>query len=298
MSQTEREMGYHIVKYLETIGYEQSQQTRKKVSELTSTLSKLFIVDTKSIEDFKALEYYHADLYDILNKGVQKLEAGHFDADLAEAQSNEKFANFSAVISGRQYFEGATEGTLEHLRRRSRVLSKFREKYPKTDLTIDDPNHPLRALLSKSKISSPSGKGASTFSPPKSSSPAKLGEMEEEKSEGKKEEIKEEEPKKVEVTTEESKKEEVKRMEPEMEEIKSDEGEKKEIKKEVKKEEMKAAKSEKEETKKEVKVEKLLPPPPSKQEKPSAPPPATATAPTATSSAGQGKKNKKKKGKK
>merc|ERR1711991_419886 len=170
-------------------------------------------------------------------------------------------------------------GTLEHLRRRSRVLSKFREKYPKTDLTIDDPNHPLRALLSKSKISSPSGKGASTFSPPKSSSPAKLGEMEEEKSVGKKEEIKEEEPKKVEVTTEESKKEEVKRMEPEMEEIKS-------------------AKSEKEETKKEVKVEKLLPPPPSKQEKPSAPPPATATAPTATSSAGQGKKSKKKKGKK
>ena len=174
-------MGYHIVKYLETIGYEQSQQTRKKVSELTSTLSKLFIVDTKSIEDFKALEYYPADLYDILNKGVQKLEAGHFDADLAEAQSNEKFANFSAVISGRQYFEGATEGTLEHLRRRSRVLSKFREKYPKTDLTIDDPNHPLRALLSKSKISSPSGKGASAFSPSKSSSPAKLGEVEEKK---------------------------------------------------------------------------------------------------------------------
>ena len=77
------------MKYLETIGNEQSQQSRKKVSELTTVLSKLFNVDTKSIDDFKALEYYHSDLYDIMDKGVERLSAGHFDADLAEAQTNE-----------------------------------------------------------------------------------------------------------------------------------------------------------------------------------------------------------------
>ena len=282
-------MGYHIVKYLESIGYEQSQQTRKKISELTSSLSKLFNVNTKSIDDFKALEYYNSDLHDILKKGVEKNGAGHFDADLAEAQSNEKFANFSAVIASRQYFEGATEGTLEHLRRRSRVLSKFREKYPKTDLTIDDPNHPLRALLAKSKISSPNANGTK-FSPAKSFSPsAKLQgteENKEEKNEGIKkepemEEAKKEEPKKVEAKKEEAKEEVVEAKKPNEERAKTKEPNEENAKTEEPKKE-------------EVGLQESLPTPPSNQEKAPEPPPP----PAATPAGNPGKKNKKKKGKK
>lgn len=175
----EREMGFHIVKYLEAVANAQSLQKRGEINELTEKLSKLFDVNTKSVDDFLALEYYHSDLNDILQAGVKSTEAGHFEADLMEAQTNDKFKSFSSIIASRQYFDGCSEGTLEHLRRRSRVLSKFREKYPKTDLTIDDPNHPLRKILSAPKNSPVAKKlDSSSTRPSPMTSPVKAKEEE------------------------------------------------------------------------------------------------------------------------
>ena len=86
-------------------------EAEKQVNELTEKLSKLFDVNTKSVDDFLALEYYHSDLNDILQAGVKSTEAGHFEADLMEAQTNDKFKSFSSIIASRQYFDGCSEGT-------------------------------------------------------------------------------------------------------------------------------------------------------------------------------------------
>lgn len=151
-SQAERELGYHIIKYLESQTDESSDANKPSVLELSQSLAKLFDVNTKSVDDFLSLEYYHSDISQILAAGVASLEAGHFPSDLLEAQNNPKFEPFANIIKSRKYFDGSTEGTLEHLRRQSRVLSKFREKYPKTDLSIEDPQHPLRKSLAASTI--------------------------------------------------------------------------------------------------------------------------------------------------
>jgi len=152
ISQEDKEIGYHIIKYFESLNDELPVETKKLMIETNKSLSTFFDVNTKSIDDFLNLDYI-TDLPQILKNGVSSTEAGHFESDLIEAQMNPKFPPFYDIITSRKYFEGCTEGTLEHLRRRSRVLSKFRENYPKDELPIDHPNHPIRKALAKIDLS-------------------------------------------------------------------------------------------------------------------------------------------------
>ena len=145
---TEKELNYHVIKFLESLEVEDPSK-RNALSEVTSKLSKLFEVNTKSVEDFLSLDYYHGDLAYHVENGVQALGAGFFDSDVAEAEKIERYKPFVQIIADRKYFDGCSEGSFEHLRRQSRVLSKFREKYPKTDLPIDHPDHPFRKALSE-----------------------------------------------------------------------------------------------------------------------------------------------------
>ena len=76
-------------------------------------------------------------------------QAGLYEADLAEAQADPHYLPYTQVIIGRQYLSGTIDGSYENLRRKSRMLAKFREHCPKTNLTIDNPEHPLRTAFIK-----------------------------------------------------------------------------------------------------------------------------------------------------
>merc|ERR1711871_872327 len=64
---------------------------------------------------------------------------------------DEHFAEYNNVIARREYYVGCSEGSIEHLRRKSRVLAKFREHCPRSDLEIDNPRHPLRTAFIKTE---------------------------------------------------------------------------------------------------------------------------------------------------
>lgn len=172
-SATDRELNYHLLKFLESLEVEDPSK-KNTLSEVTQKLSKLFEVNTKSVDDYLALDYYDGDLTHHVKNGVQALGAGHFDADLAEAKLNERYAPFAEIIASRKYFDGCEEGTFEYLRRQSRVLSKFREKYPKTDLPLEHPEHPLRLALGAASKAAVAATGASSDKIDMSKSPEKV----------------------------------------------------------------------------------------------------------------------------
>lgn len=144
----EKEHIYHACRFLDSLQEGKSAATKEKLAEVTDRLGKLFSVNVKSVDDFLAHDL-GSDLPVILNAGVQANKAGLYDDDLAEAQSDPHYAPYTQVIIGRQYLSGTVEGTLENLRRKSRMLAKFKEHCPRTDLTIDNPAHPLRTAFIK-----------------------------------------------------------------------------------------------------------------------------------------------------
>ena len=122
------ELGYAIVRFLDVAGNAEDEGTRAKIKELTKSTGSIFGINMDSKEDFLQLDYLHSLEY-ILKSGVEAKNAGHFPSDLLKAQTHPKYATFMKFFPTMEYFAGATEGSLEHLRRESRVLTKFRENY-------------------------------------------------------------------------------------------------------------------------------------------------------------------------
>ena len=169
-TQNERKIGLNIAKFLESMSEGQSTTKKAALVEASQGVSKFFGVDSKSIDDFLALDYGN-DLSEIMNASVKSLNAGLYPADLVEAQSDSHFAAYCSVITSRHYLDGSVEGTLENLRRKSRMLAKFREHCPRTDLTIDNPAHPLRTAFIKTTgrwpwANQPALEDTSTLPPP------------------------------------------------------------------------------------------------------------------------------------
>lgn len=145
---SDKEQIYAITRYLEGLSEGQSANAKATIAELNTKLSSIFGTDNKSVDNFLALDY-GSDLADILKAGVSRLNAGLYESDLAEAQADPHYAPYTQVILGRQYLSGTIDGTYENLRRKSRMLAKYRKHCPKTNLTIDNPEHPLRTAFIK-----------------------------------------------------------------------------------------------------------------------------------------------------
>ena len=145
---TDQEMAYAIGQYLKALSDNQSSKTQAGLLEITRKMEQMFNFDVNSVDDFMAYDL-GSDLPEIMEAGVTTSRAGMYEEDLKEAREDAYFANYNAVIAAREYFVGAPEGSLEHLRRKSRVLAKFREHCPKSELPIDDPAHPLRTAFIK-----------------------------------------------------------------------------------------------------------------------------------------------------
>ena len=117
--------GLAIVRWLsETLGSE-----REETRFLIDSLSRIFNVQEDSLDDFLQFGYSES-LNLILAAGIRKKNAGLYDGDLLDAKQHEKYDKFMKYFPSNAYFAGATEGSLERLRRDSRVLAKFRESYP------------------------------------------------------------------------------------------------------------------------------------------------------------------------
>ena len=123
--------GLAIVRWLsETVGNDEESKS------LIDSLSSVFNVQVDSLDDFLNFDYAES-LRSILAAGIEKRNAGLYDSDLLDAKQHKKFDIFMKYFPSRAYFAGTTEGSLERLRRNSRVLAKFREIY--TNDSEEDP---------------------------------------------------------------------------------------------------------------------------------------------------------------
>ena len=98
---------------------------------LIESLSRLFEVQKDSVDDFLKFGYSES-LDQILMAGIEKCDAGLYDSDLLLARQHDKYDVFMKYFPSQAYFAGIAEGSLERLRRDSRVLAKFRESYSAT----------------------------------------------------------------------------------------------------------------------------------------------------------------------
>lgn len=147
---TEKEMVYSITSFLKSMQDDQSSATKAALADVTKKLENMFNVDTSSVDEFLEMDFGN-DLGDVINAGISKNRAGLYDEDLADTQQDEHFAEYNNVIARREYYVGCSEGSIEHLRRKSRVLAKFREHCPRSNLEIDNPRHPLRTAFIKTE---------------------------------------------------------------------------------------------------------------------------------------------------
>ena len=153
---SDKEQIYAITRFLDGLSDGQSATAKATIAELNTKLSSIFSTDLTNVNDFLALDY-GSDVSSILEAGAKSLnvstfcvfisyccdfkyihplshfyfvfwfdQAGLYDTDLAEAKTNPHFAPYTQVIVGRQYFSGTIDGTYENLRRKARMLAKFR----------------------------------------------------------------------------------------------------------------------------------------------------------------------------
>lgn len=147
---SEKEMVYSITSFLKSCQDDQSSATKSALADVTKKLGTMFNINTSSVDDFLANDLGN-DLGEVINAGIAKNKAGLYDADLADAKQDEHFSEYNNVIARREYYVGCSEGSIEHLRRKSRVLAKFREHCPRSNLEIDNPKHPLRTAFIKTE---------------------------------------------------------------------------------------------------------------------------------------------------
>ena len=126
ITKDDQKLVFHINKFLDFAAEGQTAATKATLEETTSKLSKIFGVSSTSVPDFLDLDYGN-ELPEILKAGVDELKAGQYETDLAECQSNPHYAAYASVIVSRQYLSGTVEGSVENLRRKARMVAKFKE---------------------------------------------------------------------------------------------------------------------------------------------------------------------------
>jgi small glutamine-rich tetratricopeptide repeat-containing protein alpha len=117
---------YLIVEYLN--GLKESGVSADTIDTVTGLLEAEFDVSSTSAENFGEYSSFPVKLSDIIAAGKKSLGLKKFFESLAEAKEDPKYVSFSDAVIKRGYFDGAEEGSLEHMQRSARLLNKYREK--------------------------------------------------------------------------------------------------------------------------------------------------------------------------
>ena len=95
---SDKEQIYAITRYLEGLSEDQSANTKATIAELNTKLSSMYNIDSKSVDNFLALDY-GSDLPDILNAGVTGLNVSTTACPVHLYHHFETHFNLSAIIS-------------------------------------------------------------------------------------------------------------------------------------------------------------------------------------------------------
>eukprot|EP00349_Pseudokeronopsis_sp_Brazil_P006212 CAMPEP_0202964284 /NCGR_PEP_ID=MMETSP1396-20130829/8364_1 /ASSEMBLY_ACC=CAM_ASM_000872 /TAXON_ID= /ORGANISM="Pseudokeronopsis sp., Strain Brazil" /LENGTH=381 /DNA_ID=CAMNT_0049686273 /DNA_START=64 /DNA_END=1209 /DNA_ORIENTATION=+ len=117
---------YKIVEFLN--GLKDNGASADTIDTVTGLLEAEFDVSTGSKENFGDYSSFPVSLTDLISAGKAALGIKSLSATLEEAKADSKFVTFSDAVVKRGYFDGAEEGSLEHLQRSARLLHKYREK--------------------------------------------------------------------------------------------------------------------------------------------------------------------------
>lgn len=117
---------YLIVEYLN--GLKEAGVNADTIDTVTGLLEAEFDISTSSSENFGEFSAFPVGLTDIIAAGKKSLGVKKISEALEEAKTDAKYVAFSDAVVKRGYFDGAEEGSLEHLQRSARLLHKYREK--------------------------------------------------------------------------------------------------------------------------------------------------------------------------
>ena len=117
---------FQFIKFLEAKRDENPSEF-SSIDETISKLSSIFGIDTADPSQFTTLSYMHS-LQEIFDAGTFYLKSQSYEEAVTTAQSNPKYASFFATVLKKNYFDGVEEGTVQYLKRHSKVLLKFQEK--------------------------------------------------------------------------------------------------------------------------------------------------------------------------
>lgn len=116
-------LDYAVVSYLESKVAENPE-----LAGTIATLEKVLGVSMTSSEDFSSKGYFPTTLDAIFAAGENKLELVIPADSFAMAQKDSKFASFVDAVKKKGFYSGVEEGSVEFLKRQSKLVNKFHEK--------------------------------------------------------------------------------------------------------------------------------------------------------------------------
>eukprot|EP01038_Epipyxis_sp_PR26KG_P007443 gene7443-10141_t len=79
-------------------------------------------------DSFKQFSLSPNELPEIINSGINSLDIKPYSKNLELARNNPKFESFLDVVVKKGYFEGTEEDSVEYLKRKAKLIQKFKEK--------------------------------------------------------------------------------------------------------------------------------------------------------------------------
>lgn len=124
---SDKEVAYAFMEFLSS----RSDLNAAAVEEAIGAVSKVFEVDLESASDYSEYGLFPAGskFEEIVAAGKDKMGmVDNLKKAIADAESGDNYASFVESVSKRGYFDGAEVGTIEYLRRQSRLVKKYQDK--------------------------------------------------------------------------------------------------------------------------------------------------------------------------
>ena len=94
-------------------------------------ISSVYGVELSSAADFSCLNYL-LPLQDIFDAGVAATKAQTYQEAVTKVEANPKWPPFLETVVKKKYFDGVEEGSVDYMKRHSKVLVRFQDKLDET----------------------------------------------------------------------------------------------------------------------------------------------------------------------
>lgn len=128
MSDSDRNIIFQILSHLAALKGGLSEADSENLDVACGMIESIFNVSAAAPDDFTQFSYYPMTLPTIFDEGISSLKAQSYSEAAAVAESNPNFQRFVEMVTGKGFYEGTEEGSVEYMQRHAKLLQKFGEK--------------------------------------------------------------------------------------------------------------------------------------------------------------------------